>query len=117
MADWPATVPFFKSGSDMTRSGPTNAVVRSQMGVGPDKTRGRTTAAAKDFSGRTSKMTAAQFVTFEAWFQSDIGMGADQFGATDPFDCVVRQFRFVGSYTARRAGAYIFVTARLEILP
>ena len=76
-----------------------------------------TSAAPKTRGGRTPALSLAQLEAFEAFFSADLGEGALSFTAIDPFDCVERTFRFVGSYEVSRSGRYFSITAELEILP
>lgn len=118
MPTWPtASFPFFVSQPSLQGSGPQNAVERTEMQQGPAKVRRLTSAAVKGRAGTTPGMTLAQFQAFEDFFANDLGMGALSFTATDPFDCVPKTFRFVGSYDVSRAGGKRYVSASLEILP
>ncbi|NDV52103.1 hypothetical protein [Salipiger sp. PrR003] len=116
MPAWPSDLPFFES-ADETRTGPQGAVIRSQMDMGPDQVRRRTSSAPKRRAGVIQAITDAELVAFEAFFSNVIGEGALSFTATDPFDGVTRTFRFVGSYSVQRVWPYFAITAELEILP
>lgn len=117
MPEWPTNLPFFNLVADMTRSGPQGAVRRTQMDAGPAQVRRITSAAPKARGGRTPPLSLAQLEAFESFFSADLGEGALSFTATDPFDCVERTFRFVGSYEVSRSGRKFSITAELEILP
>lgn len=69
-------------------------VLRSEMDVGPQKTRPIQSVpmfqAAMDISIRSNRIT-----DFCTWFMNSIGSGAYWFLLNDPFDGVVRRFRFV----------------------
>lgn len=71
-----------------------NNVVRSEMEVGPQKTRPIQSTpmfqAAMEITICDDKLTA-----FRTWFRNDIGSGAYWFLMNDPFDGVKRRFRFV----------------------
>lgn len=109
------SIPFFSV--DASRSGPVDAVIRTQMSAGPDKVRRRTTAAPKRFTGRTPFLTSAQLSTFETWFSGTIDDGALSFTADDPLDCASKTWRFVGGYNVARSGAKFQIIAELEIIP
>lgn len=117
MPTWPASIPFFHSVPDMIRGGPQGAVLRSEMSIGPDKVRRRTSSAPARRDGRLADLSLAQLDTFEAFFRVTLGEGALSFDASDPFDGVTRAFRFMDSYEVRRSGRRYSVTAELEILP
>lgn len=115
-ATWPPALPFFVTAS-RERSGPQDAVIRTQMSAGPDKVRRRTTAAPKRYSGTTPGYTRAELATFETFFADTLDMGALSFTATDPFDGNTKTFRFVGTYSVSPWGKGAQVSAELEILP
>lgn len=115
--DWPASVPFFIAFGGLSRTGPQDAVIRTAMDHGPDKTRRRFTAAPRGYSGTSPFWTKAQLATFETYFETDLMMGALSFSAIDPMDCTVKTFRFVGGYTVVPVGRKFRVSAGLEILP
>ena len=116
MPDWPANLPFFTDGSTMTRSGPINATIRTEVGAGPAKTRPRFSTATRTRPGRIPRLTLAQMQAFEAFFADDLAFGALSFTATDPIDCAAHEFRIL-SYEITRSGAAYFVDAELEVLP
>ena len=117
MPSWPSTVPFFKGHGNLSRSGPVDAVIRTNMSAGPAKVRRRFTAAPRNFTGITPFLTKTQLATFETFFEVTLQMGALSFTATDPLDCTEKTFRFVGSYNVSPSGRAFRVSAELEILP
>ena len=113
---WPLSLPFFDRADGHSRTGPQNAVIRTQMDTGPAKVRRRTTLAPKIYSGIMRPLTKAEFATFEAFFEDTIAAGSLSFHATDEWDGVLKEFRFVGTYTMQPAGVRAAVSAELEIL-
>jgi hypothetical protein len=87
------------------------------MDIGPDQVRRRTSGTVRRRAGTIQALTSDQLAEFETFFASVLGQGALSFTAADPFDGVIRDFRFVGSYNVQRIWPYYFVTAELEILP
>lgn len=116
MPDWPTGVPFFNKLDEVEYGGPQNAVLRTEVDAGPDMVRRITSAAPELLYGTTRGMSLVQFQAFKAFFANDILMGALRFTAKDPMTCEDREFRFVGTYTARREGNKRYVSAQLEML-
>ncbi|ANT39919.1 hypothetical protein RGUI_0846 [Rhodovulum sp. P5] len=117
MAVWPS-IPFFVARDGWQRTGPENAVLRTDMETGPAKQRRRTTAAPKRWSGAIPSLTAAELASFETFFDTTLQTGALSFTATDPADETVKTFRFVGGYRVTQPDPGVFrVAAELEVLP
>lgn len=69
-------------------------VLRSEMEVGPQKTRPIQTTPMFQVSMSIS-MRANRLAEFRTWFNQDIRFGAYWFLMSDPFDGVKRRFRFI----------------------
>lgn len=76
-------------------------VLRSDMEVGPQKTRPIQSAPMFQTSIDIS-ICADKLTEFRTWFKNSIGSGAYWFLMRDPFDGVQRRFRFVESEFAWR---------------
>jgi len=116
MAAWPGSLPtLLEQGAQETRQ---QGFLRSSMDIGPPKQRARFTALSRFYSG-TMLMTATQKATFDTFYTTTIGEGADQFDFLDPSDQVTTiQARFTGVPTAAALDAgYWRVTLPLEVLP
>lgn len=116
MATWPASVPFVIAAPNII-AGPINAVVRTQMDVGPAKARRRATAATYAFSGSTPPLTAAQRDAFLLFHDVDLALGTLSFSATDPVTLATKTYRIIGPYELTRVGGSYRVSLDLEILP
>ncbi|MEM1149332.1 MAG: hypothetical protein AAGI03_02080 [Pseudomonadota bacterium] len=115
MPDWPADLPFFDVGQ-LTLESPQNLSIKSDMDVGPPKVRRRSTAGVEPFSGAMRLITRAQFLVFRSFYNVDLQGGVLSFTHADPFDGVIKNFRFE-SYEITRFGPKYRVTANLVILP
>ena len=113
---WPPDLPFFTRADDHSRTGPQDAVIRTQMSAGPAKVRRRSTAAPRGYNGSIPVLTRFEFDLFEEWFEQTIASGALAFDVTDPLDGIIKTFRFVGGYTASPIGTKLRVSAELEIV-
>ena len=82
MATWPGSLPtdFLEQG--FSETAPDN-VIKSDMDVGPPKTRRRTSAAVRPIKG-VIKMTTAQVATHDTFFTDTTFDGAEAFDWTDP---------------------------------
>lgn len=84
---------IFINDEGLERSNTSN-VIRSEMEVGPQKTRPKQSTpmfqTAINISMRTNRLT-----DFRTWFKNEINFGAYWFLMNDPFDGTQRRFRFV----------------------
>lgn len=117
MADWPAAVPQNTARDGFTLSGPVNAVVSTQMDIGPPKRRARTTAAMRNASVTWALWTDAQLDAFEAWFSDDLMMGALSFTMLHPRTQASRLWLFKEGYQITPDGVLWRVTADLLLFP
>ena len=71
-----------------------NNVLRSEMEVGPQKTRPIQSVPMAEYEISIS-ICDEQLTAWRTWFQESIGSGSYWFLMNDPFDGVSRRFRFV----------------------
>lgn len=121
MPAWPSTFPEFPILRSTRIGSPLNAIIRSEMSVGPAKTRQRVTAAVRPLSLNHGPFTEAQVDEFETWHRDDIGMGALAFTISHPIHDTTTTVRFASAesqYTIQEAGRdHYTISMNLEILP
>ncbi|MBW5802052.1 hypothetical protein [Halomonas elongata] len=83
MPTWPVTLPDCPDSPGYSEQ-PQSQVLRSEMAVGPAKTRRRSTAAPLTIPVVYGLITRAQAETFEAFFVNDIGAGSLPFDWVHP---------------------------------
>lgn len=89
-------------------------VLRSEMEVGPQKTRPIQSTPMFQVSMQIS-ICADKLTDFREWYQQDIGFGAYWFTLNDPFDGTLRRFRFVEYENAwAKAGNLLRTSVILE---
>lgn len=121
MATWPASLPqALHIGATEQRQ---KAFIRSEMETGPHKQRRRFTAASRFIRG-SLLLTKAQRATFDTFYETTLGEGADEFDWVDPNDnstTVSMRFTAVPQKQAVNGGATGVSLWRLglelEILP
>lgn len=117
MADWPATLPteFPEDGFTLQ---PASGVIRTQMDIGPAKTRKRTSSVVESFSG-TLVMTRNQYQNvFLPFYHNNIASGATAFNWTHPISGNNREMRIVSAKSVGPAGGeLISLQLDMEILP
>lgn len=91
------------------------AVVRTEMDAGPQKTRRRYTVAQKDFSGSVV-VTEAQRQILEAWYDKVLGGGTLRFVMTDPQTLEPAEFRFLEDYSEDATDGLWTISMTLEKL-
>ncbi len=121
MASWP-TFPTDPLVSSYDRS-PPDVVIRSQMDVGPDKLRRRTTANPVNYD-MTFLATSAEVANMDAFYSSTLQGGSLTFDFTDPDTGTLysNKWRFRSAPVARHAftnstAKYFTVAISLERLP
>ncbi|CBV41960.1 hypothetical protein [Halomonas elongata] len=120
MPTWPASLPQRPLASDYTET-PASQVLRSQMAVGPPKTRRRSTASTRTIPVAYN-LTKVQADTFEAWFDADIGAGALPFDWPNPRTDTIQSVMITGDepYQLSPIGSgssYWRLSMTLEIQP
>lgn len=93
-------------------------VIRSTVGVGPAKTRKRSTAAIREYDCTLILRSLAQRNRFDQFVDSDTSGGADSFNWKDPQTGDSAELRFVSIGKITHMGNYVFqVDFVLEKLP
>lgn len=119
MAAWPGSLPqYMELGLSETRQ---QGFIRSPNDAGPAKQRKRFTAASRYLTG-TMALSKAQRDTFETFYTTTLGEGADEFDMNDPLDFSVKSMRFreapeMQLLTGGGDGGHWRVSLSLEILP
>ena len=95
MAAWPGSsaLPQNLEYQGYTETAPDN-VLRTKMGVGPDKLRRRETAAIRPFSG-SMVLTTTQVHQLEIFYITTLSYGVIAFNWTRPSTTVIASIRFV----------------------
>jgi len=93
-------------------------VIRSQMSIGPEKRRRRSTARVDKFPLRMT-LNVTELTEFISFYDTDLRDGSLSFDMTHPVTGVVRQFAFTSStYNYRSIGnSHYYLTAELDLLP
>ena len=114
---WPATLPQLVSVVGY-RERPPQTVVRTQMDVGPDKIRQRSSAGTREVQGELD-LTEAQVEILDDFFVNDLSHGALDFDWVDPRNQAAYELRFVNRPTYQPVGSSVAWTAsiQLEIMP
>ena len=117
MASWPGTIPALTEflADTYTEITPSN-VIRTQMDVGPAKTRQRGTAAPRFIKG-TLYMTTTQVADHDTFFVTTTNHGSDAWTATAPRTEVTKTFRYMEPPQYKAVGQGYHVSLHLEILP
>jgi hypothetical protein len=76
---------------------PQSGVIRTQMDVGPDKVRRRSTAIVNPMAF-TIQVSGTQFTTFRNFFHTTSLEGSIEFNMADPWDDSTQEFRFTQTY-------------------
>jgi hypothetical protein len=117
-AEWPASLPqgVTVSGYDET---PPDGVLRTQMDVGPDKTRPRNTAEVRKFTLRTPPLTQAQLETLDTFFVTTLARGALPFDWVHPRTGAEATFMFKAPprYQASSRGSRWAAIMQVELQP
>jgi len=92
MASWPAGIPQ-KFDQDQFSYKPEDNLIRSDMEMGPEKTRPRFTASRTFISG-SMEMTVAEWTTLLSFYESTLVYGSLEFDWSDPVDGTNASFRF-----------------------
>lgn len=112
---WPITLPSEWLEEGYSEEQPSIAI-RTQMDVGPAKSRGRVTTNVKPIE-RVVIMTSAQLTIFDDFFQGTLSGGVSEFDAVHPRLGTI-DLRFSGLPRAVPiGGGYYKLTMRLEIMP
>ena len=116
MATWPTSLPTHPKLRGYAESAETN-VIRTPNELGPAKLRSRYTTSVKLFS-MSLVMTAAQFATFETFYESTISYGAESFDWVHPRTRAAATCRIktVPSYTPQGRNVWV-VSFQMEIIP
>ena len=115
MASWPTTLPIYPKLRGYSESSETN-VIRSPVDIGPAKLRSRYTTSVKIFS-TSFLLTAAQFATFETFYETTIDYGALSFDWFHPRTRAAATCRIktVPTYTPQGRDFWV-VAFELEII-
>ncbi len=89
---YPGTLPTNFQTQGYKETGADNQI-RSQMDVGPQKVRRRTTANVRKITGQFF-LTPAQYTTFKTFYETDTSYGVTPFDFTDPHGNT-NEYRFV----------------------
>ena len=118
MATWPTSIPRlneFLEGTYVEET-PDNTI-RTQMDVGPAKTRQRSTSAPRKLGG-TLYMTAAQVATHDTFFVTTTNHGSVTWDApTAPRIGGSKYFRYLKPPAYKAVGRGYHVSLQLEMLP
>lgn len=114
---WPSTLPQCFLADSISLEQAQN-VISSEMSVGPDKVRRRSTAAVRPMTG-TLKLDAAQYEIFTAFVETDIADGARPFlfPRQEPPLGTSILVRLKPPYKVSRVGNHWRVTLDLQVLP
>jgi len=115
---WPTGLPNFEEPLvNEYEESPGTTTVRTQMDVGPDKVRRRTTAAVDQISVGYM-MTKSQVSTFDGFYDSTTNQGALRFDATHPRTGKMHEFRFREAPQISALGGLLFQgKVKVEVLP
>lgn len=116
MVDWPETIEFCPVVSSYSEED-ADAVQRTEMDAGVDKTRLRFTAVPSNISFTLKPITRAQYAVFQSWFRSDLKRGAVPFSAKHPITQQIGSFKFRRPAQARLSGHKVVLRFELEMLP
>jgi hypothetical protein len=112
---WPASLPGPQA-AEFHEQAPL-VIARSQIPVGVAEHRRRTRAGVRPLR-MTWRLTGAQVVTFEAWYDESLGNGARAWSGTHPRTGTTSLWRFTGPYTTHALGGDLYdVSAEVERLP
>jgi hypothetical protein len=112
---WPATLPGPQA-DDFQEQAPL-VILRSDLPVGVAQHRQRTQAGVRPMH-MTWRLTGAQLLTFEGWYDADLGEGARAWTRAHPRTGVTSLWRFTGPYAIRARGGDVYdVSAEVERLP
>ena len=110
MADWPSDI---KIGRENYKETPPNRVSRSNMSVGPDKIRRRSTAAVRPLS-ISMTLTGDQVDILDTFYLENDSLS---FNFTHPRTETVEKARFVSAPQYKLRETIYDVSVELEILP
>lgn len=118
---WPPYMPQTPVKDGASFGSPVNAIIRTGMDVGPDKSRPRTTAAIETMRLVFRTIPTADLVAFKSWHRNSLAMGALAFSFTDPIGGQPITVRFAsdnGHYTPVPLGGGKWqLTVNFEVLP
>lgn len=116
MAAWPVTLPQ-RPNQDTYEETAQVQVVRTQMDVGPDFVRRRSTAAPVVFR-MSMKLTSAQIDTLDAFYTNTLFGGVSTFTWEHPRTDAAGTFRFLSSPSYSTLGGVWYLAAfSVELLP
>lgn len=116
MPAWPATLPAAPLASGFSEMLADN-LLRSEMEMGPAKTRRRTSAGVRTLEAQYI-LSAAQTAILRGFFENDVKAGALAFDYTHPVTSVTVAARFAAPPVfAALNGRYYKVSVKIEVLP
>jgi hypothetical protein len=117
MVTWPTSLPDYVLAEGYQESAADNAI-RSEMDVGPSKTRRRTTGAPIPIAARL-RLTLAQRADLLAFFHTDTADGSLSFDWVHPVTRAAAAMRFLKPpvFTPAARGQRYYASLELEILP
>lgn len=122
VATWPPGVDWKILAAGFSIGGDPKGRIGSQTDVGPGKQRRRAALRTKDFRG-TAVIPAAQFPTFEAFYETTLKEGVLPFQSTHPKTGATLRLRFppgkIPGYEPQleRGGKNYLVALELQVLP
>jgi hypothetical protein len=109
---WPAGLPGPQAADFQEQA--SLVIVRSEIPVGVAEHRRRTRAGARPMH-MTWRLTGAQLVTFETWYDEALGNGARAWSGTHPRTGVTSLWRLTGPYAIRALRGDVYdVSAEVE---
>jgi len=115
MPTWPAILPQSVEAEGFTQKKADN-VIRSTQGVGPAKTRRRTTAATQPFTFRLT-LTATQKAALISFHTTDLKDGALSFTWVDHLNGGAATCKFTDQPSWSKKDGWWIVTCNMEVLP
>lgn len=113
---WPTSLPQVVNKSGFNYK-PGDTTIRSEMEVGPDKIRRRSTRPV-DTMSLTMNVTQAQYTTLYTFWDVDLNGGVNQFVFNHPITGVAKYCRMVGPPSFTPLGGVNFIAQMtFEILP
>ena len=115
MAAWPSSLPqspLLQNYSEQEK----DAVLRSQMGYGPDKLRNLVTGSITPITMRML-MDEAQTETLDTFYVTTIARVGTVTGLLHPRTGAAITFRFLGPPIKRPVGTKYYVDMQIEVLP
>jgi hypothetical protein len=112
---WPSSLPHCFTTDSHSEEGADN-VIYSEVSVGPAKARRRTTAQPWSMGG-TLRMSADQYLAFQAFLRDEIADGAFSFTFPDRLGGPDLLVRITTPHKATRSGAKWNVSLVLDVMP